>query len=309
MKAKLPKVEELLDSGVHFGHQTKRWHPKMEPFIFGVKRNIHIIDLEQTEAQLKKATEFLNEVAARGEQIILVGTKKQAREVVELEAKRSGSMFVIERWVGGTITNYRIIKKNIDKLLTLIKRREEGDLEKYTKKERLLIDREIEKLQKNIGGIVNLKGTPGALFVVDARRERTAIREAKIAGVKVVALVDTNSNPEGIDYVIPGNDDAIKSIAIILKAVADAVESGYQEFAKKSADDKAAAQKAAEKAAADKIAADKAAEEAKNSAIKVTVAEAPRIVTEEVEVLEKVLTEETKEEKTKKGKIDKEEVK
>jgi small subunit ribosomal protein S2 len=173
----------------------------------------------------------------------------------------------------------------------------------------LLIDREIEKLQKNIGGIVNLKGTPGALFVVDARRERTAIREAKIAGVKVVALVDTNSNPEGIDYVIPGNDDAIKSIAVILKAISDAVESGYQEFAKKSADDKAAAQKAAEKAAADKIIADKAAEEAKNSAIKVTVAEAPRVVPEEVEVLEEVLTEETKEEKAKKDKIVKEEAK
>ncbi|HLC93815.1 MAG TPA: 30S ribosomal protein S2, partial [Patescibacteria group bacterium] len=216
-KIKTPKIEELLDSGVHFGHQTKRWHPKMEPYIFSVRKNIHIIDLEQTEELLKNAGNFLYGKAANGEQIIFVGTKKQAREVVENEAKRCGALYVTERWIGGTLTNFRVIKKNIDKLVNLMKRRGEGELDKYTKKERLMIDREIEKLQRNIGGIIALRGSPGAVFVVDARRERTAIREAKRAGVPVVALVDTNSDPAGIDLVIPGNDDAIKSIAIILK--------------------------------------------------------------------------------------------
>jgi small subunit ribosomal protein S2 len=235
-KYKLPKVEELLDSGVHFGHQVRRWHPKMEPYIYSVRKNIHIIDLEQTEQKLKEACDFLFETAKRGEQVIFVGTKKQAREVIELEAKRSGALYVTERWIGGTITNFKIIKKNIEKLLGYLKRKEEGDLDKYTKKERLLIDREIEKMQRNIGGIVGLKGDPGAMFLVDAKREKTALREANRAGVPVVGLVDTNSDPEGIQYVIPGNDDAIKSIAVILKAISHAVEEGYKEFAAKQSE-------------------------------------------------------------------------
>ena len=152
--------------------------------------------------------------------------------MVELEAKRCGALYVTERWIGGTITNFKVIKKNIDKLLNLIKRREEGDLAQYTKKERLLIDREIEKLQRDIGGIVGMRGAPGAVFVVDVRREKTSIREAKRSGVPVVALVDTNSDPTDIDYAIPGNDDAIKAIALILKVVSSAVEEGYREYAK-----------------------------------------------------------------------------
>ena len=231
-KYKTPKIEELFDAGVHFGHQLRRWHPKMEPYIYSVNKNIHIIDLEQTDAMLKEACEFLYETAKKGEQIIFVGTKKQAREVVELEAKRCGALYVTERWIGGTITNFKVIKKNIDKLLNLIKRREEGDLAQYTKKERLLIDREIEKLQRDIGGIVGMRGAPGAVFVVDVRREKTSIREAKRSGVPVVALVDTNSDPTDIDYAIPGNDDAIKAIALILKVVSSAVEEGYREYAK-----------------------------------------------------------------------------
>jgi small subunit ribosomal protein S2 len=231
-KYRLPKAEELLDAGVHFGHQVRRWHPKMEPYIYSVKKNIHIIDLEQTEKMLKEACEFLYETAKKGEQIVFVGTKMQAREVVELEAKRSGALYVTERWIGGTITNFKVIKKNIDKLLNLTRRREEGDLEQYTKKERLLIDREIEKLYRDIGGIVSMRGVPGALVVVDARREKTAIREAKRSGVPVVALIDTNSDPTEIDHVVPGNDDAIKAIAIVLKSFAEAVEEGYKDFAK-----------------------------------------------------------------------------
>lgn len=284
MKTKLPKVEELLDAGVHFGHQTKRWHPKMEPYIYGVKKNIHIIDLEKTEEQLKKAANFLYETAKKGEQIILVGTKKQAREVVELEAKRSGALYATERWIGGTITNFRIIKKNIDKLLSLMKRREEGELEKYTKKERLLIDREIENLQKNVGGIVNFKGTLGALFVVDSRRERTAIREAKRAGVPVVALVDTNSDPESIDYVIPGNDDAIKSIALILKVISDAIEEGYKEYVK-SSEAKKEEPVTAEPARVEQPAVADASTN-NEAEVHVNITEAPRVI-EETEYIEK----------------------
>ena len=229
-KYKLPKIEELLEAGVHYGHQIRRWNPKMEPYIYSVKKNVHIIDLEKTEELLKEACEYLYTCAKEGKQIVFVGTKKQARETVKIEAKRCGAHYVTERWIGGTITNFKVIKKNIDKLINLIRQKETGELEKYTKKERLLIDREIEKLQRNIGGIVNLKATPDVLFVVDAKREKTAIREAKSAGVPVVALIDTNCDPSNIKYVIPGNDDAIKSVALVLKVVADALEHGYKDF-------------------------------------------------------------------------------
>lgn len=235
---KLPKIEELLEAGVHFGHQVRRWHPKMEPYIYGVKQNIHIIDLEIAHKNLEKACEFLYETASKGGQIIFVGTKKQAHDIVSIEAKRSGAMYVIERWIGGTITNHRVIRLNIDKLLNTIRKKELGELEKYTKKERLLIDREVEKLQRSIGGITALKGVPAALVVVDSKREKTAVREAVRSGVKVVGLVDTNSNPAGVDYVIPGNDDALKSIALILKAFGDAVEAGYKKYAKDVEDKK-----------------------------------------------------------------------
>lgn len=230
-KYRMPKIEDLLDAGVHFGHQVRRWHPKMEPYIYTVKNKVHIIDLEQTEEMLKKACEFLYETAKNGGQIIFVGTKKQARDIIELEAKRCGAMYITERWLGGTMTNFRIIKKNIDKLVDLMKKREAGELNKYTKKERLMIDREIEKLQKYYGGIIPMRGTPAALFVVDTKREKTAVKEAGNSKVSVVALIDTNSDPTPIKYPIAGNDDAIKSVAIIIKAVAAAVEEGYKEYA------------------------------------------------------------------------------
>lgn len=259
----------------------------MEPYIFGVKKNIHIIDLEQTEKLLKDASDYLFEIAKKGGQIIFVGTKKQAREVIELEAKRSGALYVTERWIGGTITNFKVIKKNIDKLVTFMKRREEGDLEKYTKKERLLIDREIEKLQRNIGGIVPLKGSPEVVVVVDAKREKTAVRESNRAGVPVVALIDTNSDPTGITHVIPGNDDAIKSIATILKVLGDAIEEGYKEFAKLAEEKKEALQKA--EALKAEVAAKEAAELA--TAVKVTSAEAPRSTEAQPEIHAEILEE------------------
>src|SRR3989344_773541 len=232
-KYKLPKIEDLFEAGVHFGHQVRRWSPQMEKYIFGSRSGIHIIDLEKTLEKLEAACEFLYNVASNGGQIIFVGTKRQAKEIIEIEAKRSGALFVNERWLGGTITNYRIIKKNMNKLADFLKKREEGEFEKYTKKERLLLDREIAKLQASVGGIASLQGTPAALFAVDIRREKTAVHEANRFEVPVVALVDTNSDPSDIKYAIPGNDDAMRSIALIVKVIADAVEEGYKDWAKK----------------------------------------------------------------------------
>lgn len=231
-KYKSPKIKELFDAGVHFGHQVRRWDPKMEPYIYTVHKNIHIIDLEKTEALLKEACNFLYETAKNGGQIIFVGTKKQASELVALEAKRCGALYVTSRWLGGTLTNLRIIKKNINKLVELKRKRDAGELDKYTKKERLLIDRDIEKLEISVGGLVAIKDVPAALFIIDAKREKTAIHEAARKNVPVVGLVDTNSDPSLLTHVIPGNDDAIKSIVIILRAIADAVEAGYKDVVK-----------------------------------------------------------------------------
>lgn len=231
-KIKIPKPEDLFSAGVHFGHQIKRWNPNMEPYIFAQRSGIHIIDLDETHKGLEKAAEFLKEVASKGGQIIFIGTKRQASQIVESEAKRSGALYVSDRWLGGTITNYRIIRRNMDKLVDYIRKREEGDFDKYTKKERLLLDRAIDKLQRSVGGIVSLQGKPAAIFVVDSRREKTAVKEANIVKIPVVGIVDTNSDPRVVDYVIPGNDDAIRSIATIVKVIADAVESGYAEYAK-----------------------------------------------------------------------------
>lgn len=238
-KYKLPKIEDLFDAGVHFGHQIRRWNPEMEKHIYTYRKGVHIIDLGDTLEMLDEAAENLYNVAAEGGQIIFIGTKKQAKDIIKLEAKRCGAMFVTERWLGGTITNFDIIRKNIDKLLEFIRRKEDGELDHYTKKERLLIDREIEKLDASVGGIVALKGKPDALFIIDAKREDTAVREAKISKIPVTAVVDTNTDPRPIDYPIPGNDDAIRSIAVITKVIADAIEAGYKQYAKKMDEKKA----------------------------------------------------------------------
>ncbi|HXK52864.1 30S ribosomal protein S2 [Candidatus Nomurabacteria bacterium] len=232
---KLPKVEDLFSAGVHFGHQVRRWNPAMSEYIYDTRRNVHIIDLQKTHAKLEEACDYLYDLASKGEKIIFVGTKRQAKEMLEVEAKRCGALFVSERWLGGIITNFQEVKKNIDRFLMHIRKMESGEYQSYTKKERLLIERKIEKLRKAIGGLVGLHSSPAALFVIDSKREKTAIREAKASGVKVVALVDTNSNPRDVDYVIPGNDDAIKSVALILNAVSDAIEAGYKVFEKDAA--------------------------------------------------------------------------
>lgn len=239
MKTKMPKIEELLEAGVHFGHQTRRWNPKMEPYIYTVSKNIHIIDLEKTLEMLEKACTFLYETARKGGKIIFVGTKKQARDTVELEAKNCGALFVNERWIGGTMTNQTVIRKTLDKFLKMIKDRDEGKfLTTYTKKERLLLDREIEKFQKFYGGIAHMKGTPEAIFIIDQKRENTSIREAILTGIPVVGLIDTNADPANIQYPVAGNDDAIRSIALIVKTVAASVAEGYKEYEKELAEGK-----------------------------------------------------------------------
>jgi small subunit ribosomal protein S2 len=265
MKYKLPKIEDLYDAGAHYGHQDRRWHPKMQKYIYTAKDSMHIIDLEQTLACLDKACQVLHDMAKVGGQVIFVDTKRQARTIIETEAKACGALFVNERWLGGTITNYKTIKKNIDKLLSHIKNRELGEFNKYTKKERLLIDREIEKLQKIVGGLVGLKGAPSAVFVVDPRKEKTAVREAARAGIPVIAIIDTNSDPTGIDYVIPANDDAIKSIALIMRSISEAVAEGYTEFDKQTKDEAKKAAKLAETAAAKAEEAAEAAKEARDA--------------------------------------------
>ncbi len=313
---KIPTVDELLQAGVHFGHQARRWHPKMQDFIFDKKQNIHIIDLFKTHETLQTACNFLYEITAKGGKVVFVGTKKQAKEIIELEGKRSGAMYMASRWVGGALTNFTTIKKTIDKLKDLTKKRENNELGHYTKKERLMIDREIGKLNLTVGGILLMTQRPEAIFVVDAKKEKTAVREAQKLGIPVVALVDTNTNPTGLTFPIPGNDDAIRSIAIIVKAVADSVEAGYVEFAKVQAEAKESAEveKAkAVKAEAVKVEAAKA--EAAKSAVKVEAKPEvkPEVKTEKkVEAKEDTKSEkkvEVKEVKSEKAKVEKTETK
>ena len=234
LKLKLPTADQLLEAGVHFGHQARRWHPKMEGYIYAQKSGIHVLDLYKTLELLEKACTFLYQVASTGGKIVYVGTKKQAREIVRLEAQNCGAMYMTDRWIGGTITNLHTIRKSIDKLKDHKRKKLEGGLSHYTKKERLMIDREIEKLERSFGGIINMTSKPDALFVVDARKEKTAVREAKRMKIPIVALIDTNSDPSGIAYPIPGNDDATTSIALITKQISSAVEEGYKVYAKES---------------------------------------------------------------------------
>jgi len=307
----MPKIQEMLDAGVHFGHQARRWHPRMEPYIYAVSRNIHIIDLEKTEALLEKACDFLYDQTALGKSVVFVGTKRQSKEIIEIEAKRCGALYVNERWVGGTITNFETIKKNLDKLLDFIKGREEGKFEIYTKRERLMIDREIEKLQIAYGGIVSLKNSPDLLFVIDPKRERTAVREARIAGVPVVGIVDTNADPTEVTYPIPANDDAIKSVALLVKTISNAIEEGYKEWGKVKKEKEELAAKTAEEEEKERAARAKELEEVKvevkpEEAIAVEEKLVEEVVKEEQEKLVKEAPIETKEAEKEKGKEKKE---
>jgi small subunit ribosomal protein S2 len=223
------QLNELLEAGVHFGHQTRRWNPKMRGFIFGERNGIHIIDLRKTLDRLNRAQQSVRDVVMKGERVLFVCTKRQLRSVVEQEALRSGSYFVTERWLGGMLTNFQTIRKQIRRLKELERGQEENAFEFYTKKERLLLERERLKLDKYFSGVKEMSRLPGAIFVVDARREVIAVREAHRLGIPVIAITDTNADPDLIDYPVPGNDDAIRSVGLIAKAIADAVEAARRE--------------------------------------------------------------------------------
>jgi small subunit ribosomal protein S2 len=216
-------MKKLLEVGVHFGHQTKRWNPKMAPYIFTSRNGIYIIDLKKSSDKLDEAYQAMKEIAEKGGKVLFVGTKKQAQEAVQTEAERSGSYFVNSRWLGGTLTNFKTIQKRIKRLIELEKMEEDGSLEQYTKKEAVLLMKEKAKLERNLGGIKEMKKLPNALFVVDPKVEHNAVAEAKILGIPVFGIVDTNCDPDEVDHVIPANDDAIRAVKLIVAAMADAI--------------------------------------------------------------------------------------
>jgi small subunit ribosomal protein S2 len=216
-------MKGLLEAGVHFGHQTRRWNPKMAQYIFTERNGIYIIDLQKTVKKVDEAYNFMKEVVADGGEVLFVGTKKQAQEAIEGEAKRCNMHYINQRWLGGMLTNYKTIRKRIDRLNELVKMEEEGIFEVLPKKEVIKLKGEMEKLEKYLGGIKNMNGIPDVLFVVDPRKERIAVQEAKILGIPVIAIVDTNCDPDEIDYVIPGNDDAIRAVKLITETIANAV--------------------------------------------------------------------------------------
>jgi small subunit ribosomal protein S2 len=225
-----PEIQDLLEAGVHFGHQSSRWNPKMRKYIFAARNGIHVIDLKKTHQLLQEAQEAVRETVTAGNRILFVCTKRQLRQIVEQEAERSGAFYVTERWLGGMLTNFQTIKQQIRRLKELERGIEEGAYEFYTKKEQLLLEREREKLNKYLAGVKDMGRLPGAIFVVDARKETIAIKEANKLGIPVIAIADTNADPDVIDYPIPGNDDAIRSVSLITGAIADAIEAARREM-------------------------------------------------------------------------------
>ena len=219
-------IKELLEAGAHFGHQTSRWHPAMKKYIFTKRNGIHIIDLEQTAAMLDKACDFIRQVVSEGGNILFVGTKKQAQEAIEQEAQRCGMYYVNQRWLGGVLTNFATIQARIDYLVRLEDQKERGDFERLPKKEALKLGEEILRLNRQMGGFKELTNLPDALFIIDPIKERIAIAEARRVGIPLVAIVDTNCNPADIDYPIPANDDAIRTIKLICNKIADSVIEG-----------------------------------------------------------------------------------
>ncbi len=224
----LPGIKNLLEAGVHFGHQTRRWNPKMKPFIFTDRNGIYIIDLNKTLEAINKACQKVKEVISRGQSVLFVGTKKQAKDVIKKEAIRCGQFFVTERWLGGMLTNFSTIKASIKRLKDMERMKEEGELEKFTKKERSGFDRKMEKLDKVLGGIKDMNYIPGLVFVVDVKKENIAVLEAAKLGVPIIGIIDTNADPDPIDFPIAANDDAIKSIRIITETVVDALIEAQQ---------------------------------------------------------------------------------
>jgi len=246
----IPTMQELLEAGVHFGHQVRRWNPKMRGFIYTARNGIHVIDLGQTYTKLEEACDFVRKVAAEGGTVLFVASKKQAQEIIAAEAKRVGALYIVEKWIGGLLTNWEQTSKNIKRLIDLKTKKEAGEFKERTKKENLMIDREIAKAQRLYGGVETMEKLPDALFIVDVRKEENACREAIKKEVPVVAICDTNADLSLVTYPIPGNDDATRAIEIVTSAIANAFEEGKKAFEKKSAKEKI--ELAGEKAAANK---------------------------------------------------------
>jgi small subunit ribosomal protein S2 len=240
-------LKELLEAGVHFGHETKKWNPKMKRYIFGEKNKIYIIDLEKTQEAIRGSCAFLRKTASEGGQILFVGTKKQAQETIKEAAMRCGMCYVNERWLGGMLTNFNTIKKGIKRLVELETMKEDGRLAKLSKKEASQLNKEMLRLNKNLEGIRQMTKPPRAVFIIDPKKEEIAVKEARTLGIPIVALVDTNCDPDIIDYVIPGNDDAIRSIKLVTNIIADSVLGGRQEFAAGEARAKAEAEEETDK--------------------------------------------------------------
>lgn len=253
-------MKELLEAGVHFGHQVKRWNPKMKKYIFGQRNGIYIIDLQKTVKMFEVAFNFVKDLSSRGQSVLFVGTKKQAQDVIIEESQKSGSFFVNQRWLGGMLTNYRTIKQGIEKLKKIESMKEDGTYELLTKKEVTRHENERTRLNKNLSGVKDMGKLPGAIFIIDPKKESIAIAEAKKLFIPIVALVDTNCDPDDIDYVIPGNDDAIRSIRLLTSRISDAVKEG-KDILNKTKED--AAEK---KAIEEKIAAEQEAEKAEAQA-------------------------------------------
>lgn len=229
-------LKELLKAGAHFGHQTQKWNPKMKSYVYGERNGVYIIDLQQTVPLAKKAFDFIKKTANDGKSVLFVGTKRQAREVVEKTARDCGAFFVTNRWLGGMLTNYKTITQSVDKLRKVEKMKETGDFKLLKKKEQSKIEKEVTKLEKNLGGIKDMRKLPGAVFVIDPNSERIAVQEANKLGIPVIAITDTNCNPDGVDFVVPGNDDAIKSITLFTEYFGNAVAQGGKRTKKKSDD-------------------------------------------------------------------------
>ncbi len=232
-------MKQLLESGVHFGHQTRRWNPKMKPYIFTERNGIYIVDLQQTVKLIDVAYNFVRDLASQGKNILFVGTKKQAQETIKREAERCGMPYVNQRWLGGTMTNYQTIRKRVDRLEELERMEEDGTFDRLPKKEVIILSKERDRLERFLGGIRNMKRVPDAIFVADPRKEDIAVAEANKLGIPVIAIVDTNCDPDVVDFVIPGNDDAIRAVKLLTSVIANAVLEGKQgeQFIPESEDD------------------------------------------------------------------------
>ena len=277
-------MKQLLEAGVHFGHQTRRWDPKMAEYIFQARNGIHIIDLQKTSKKLDEAYAFLKEQAEAGKTVLFVGTKKQAQECVKEAAEKCGMYYVNQRWLGGTLTNFTTIRKRIGRLLELEKMQEDGTFEVLPKKEVILLKKEMEKLEKNLGGIKEMTEVPGVMFIVDPKKEKIGILEARKLGIPVIGLVDTNCNPQDVDYAIPGNDDAIRAVKLIADCMANAVIEGKQGESMEAVEEVMEVEEVAEPTDMEEVVASEEAEEPKKAKRTKKVAEEAEATEETAEV-------------------------